>query len=79
MGKFLVGVDRNLNDQLIRSQVISTHAWRTMSFARASTQEALSESSGWETSLLGPQKEKKSCHNFANTILPFALDGKYLL
>lgn len=79
MGEFLVGVARNPNDQLIRSQVICIHAWRTMSSASVSSQEALSELSGWETSLLGPQKENQSCHIFANTTLPFALHVENLL
>lgn len=64
MGEFLVGAARNPNDQLIGSQVISTHAWRTMPFATTSSQEALSELSGWETSLLGPPKKNDPCHIF---------------
>lgn len=44
MGRFLLGDARNPNDLLIReSLVISTCAWRNMSFANVSSQEALLE------------------------------------
>lgn len=44
MERFLLGDARNPNDLLIReSLVISTCAWRNMSFANVSSQEALLE------------------------------------